>query len=75
MRRLFIFIALAPLSGCVGFDNYAYEGYSQPEIAPSTCGCSTPTISTAAAVPGRTPIISQIPAGQTGEPELAHPGH
>lgn len=68
MRRLLLLLLLAPLSGCMGLgDNYYYD--EAPAVAPSSsCGCNAPGLTSAAP-----PTISQLPAGQTREPDLTSP--
>jgi hypothetical protein len=70
MNRLMLLL-LTLLAGCADFrDGYYYEEAGQEVSAPTSCGCQTPTINPIAPASGVVPVVSQVPARQTAEPEL-----
>jgi hypothetical protein len=73
MKRLLILSLVTLATGCVGFDDYAPEEFSQEQVAPTSCGCQVPTTPALSAVSGRLPTVNQLPTIQTREPDLLQP--
>ena len=73
MNRLMALLLIV-LAGCADFrEGFYYEAAGQEVSAPSSCGCQTPTLNPVAPVSGVVPVVSQLPGGQTREPELGTP--
>jgi hypothetical protein len=73
MKRLWLLLLLTLSPGCAGFEDYTYtyEDADQAAVAPSSCGCQTPTTGTVSAASGLVPTVTPLPAIQTREPDLA----
>jgi hypothetical protein len=72
MKRFLVLMMLASLPGCVGFEENYYEETAPVGFAPpaSSCGCQAATYRATSAAPANLPVVSQLPAIQTREPDL-----
>jgi hypothetical protein len=74
MKRLLFLLLLTPLPGCAAFDDTYYEDGGQEWLVPTSGGCQSATVSAIPSASGILPTITQAPASQTREPDLASPG-
>jgi len=70
MKPLLVLLLVVLAPGCASFDDYYLEEFSQEGASsPASCGCRVPTINPVSSA-ARVPAVSQLPAGQTREPDL-----